>query len=162
MQISRHTLVVLDYTLKDDEGQLIDSSEGSEPLTYVHGSGSLIPGLETALEGKAQGDNLVVRIGPEEAYGERDDDMIHPISRGELPEDEEIEVGMQFTAESDAGMALVTVVGIEGDTVYLDANHPLAGVALNFDVTVRELRQATEEEVAEAEADEDEPEDDED
>ena len=153
MQIASHHVVVLDYSLKDDEGQLIDSSEGGEPLAYVHGTGTLIPGLEKALEGKATGDTLAVRLPPEEAYGERDDELIHPVPRDQLPDDGEVEVGMQFTAESDAGMALVTVVGVEGDTVYLDANHPLAGVALNFDVTVREVRPASEDELAQAQED---------
>ena len=153
MQITRHSLVVLDYSLKDDDGQLIDSSEGGEPLAYVHGTESIIPGLETALDGKAVGDALVVRVPAEEAYGNHDEAMVQPVDRDQLPGEVELEIGMQFEAESDAGNAIVTVVGFEDDTVLLDANHPLAGVALNFDVTVREVREATPEELAEVQHD---------
>ncbi len=154
MQITRHAFVVLDYSLRDDDGQLIDSSEQDGPIEYVHGTDSLLPGLERAVEGKAPGDTLTVRVPADQAYGEPDDDLIERVSRDELPDDVELEVGMEFETagedDEDEGDVL-TVIAIEGDEVVLDANHPLAGIALNFEVTVRQVRLATPEELAEAE-----------
>ena len=147
MQISQNTVVRITYTLSDDAGEVIDSSDGGDPLAYVHGTGSLIPGLEKKLEGKLGGDALEVRVPPEDAYGPRDEDLIHEVSRSDLPDDAEIEVGTHFQAETDDGLHLLTVVGIDGDKVALDANHPLAGVALNFKVAVVDVRSATAEEI---------------
>ena len=146
VQISQNTVVSINYTLKDDQGQVIDSSEGGDPLVYIHGTGSIIPGLEKELTGKSQGDEFQVRISPEDAYGVRHDNLIHDVPRDQLPEGE-LTVGMKFQAESEAGQHILTVVAIEGDTIKMDANHPLAGVALNFAVSVGELRAATAEEL---------------
>ena len=147
MQITEKLVASIEYTLTDDGGQVIDSSEGREPLTYLHGAGNLIPGLESQLEGKGAGDTFKTRIEPADGYGDRNDAMIQSVPRGELPAEVEIQVGMQFQAQSEAGMQVVTVVAIEGDDVKMDGNHPLAGVALNFDVKIVEVREATAEEI---------------
>lgn len=148
MQISENSVVRFHYKLTDDDGQLLDSSEGSEPLAYVHGTESMIPGLEKELQGKTDGDSFKARIAPEDAYGEHDEDAIQTIARGELPDDAEIEPGVQFEAEDEEGDTMIlTVTAVEGDDVTLDANHPLAGVALNFEVTVVDVREASSEEI---------------
>jgi len=147
VKITKNAVATLEYTLTDDAGELIDTSEGDTPLIYIHGTDSLIPRLETELDGKAVGDELKVHLKPEDAYGERDDEMLQTMPRTDLPEDVELEVGMQFQAESDDGIHIVSVAAIVGDDVVIDANHPLAGVALNFDVKVIEVREATSEEL---------------
>ena len=147
MKITKNAVASLEYTLTDDGGEVLDTSQGRGPLEYIHGAGNLIPGLEKELEGKGAGDELDVRIEAAEAYGERDEGMVHSVARDQMPPDVEIEVGMQLQAESDAGMHVVTVVGVEESEVQLDANHPLAGVPLNFQVKVIEVRDATAEEL---------------
>ncbi len=147
MKIASKTVATFEYALTDDEGNELDSSKGGEPLVYVHGIGSIIPGLERELEGKAVGDAFQVRIPPEEAYGHRDEEMVHTVDRAQLPPGADIQVGMQLAAESQQGRHILTVVGIEADEVTLDANHPLAGVALNFQVEVVGVREATPEEL---------------
>ena len=146
MQIAHHTVASFNYRLTDDSGELIDGSEG-EPLTYIHGTHSIIPGLEQALEGKRSGDALQVRLPPELAYGERDEDLVQEVPREALPAEAEIEVGVQFQAQSDEGQHILTVVGVDGDTVRLDANHPLAGKTLHFEVQVVAVRAATPDEL---------------
>jgi len=146
VQIAHHTVASFNYRLTDDSGELIDGSEG-EPLTYIHGTQSIIPGLEQALEGRRGGDSLQVRLPPELAYGERDEDLVQEVPREALPAEAEIEVGVQFHAESDEGQHILTVIGVDGDTVRLDANHPLAGKTLHFDVQVVSVRAATPDEL---------------
>lgn len=148
MQIARHTVASIDYTLTDDEGQVLDTSEGREPLTYLHGEGNLIPGLETALEGQNPGDSLSVTIEPAEAYGEHDERLIQQVPMAAFEGVESVEPGMRFQATDEQGQGrVVTVTGIEGDEVTVDANHPLAGQSLNFEVSVVEVREATSEEI---------------
>ena len=148
MQISRHTVAAIDYTLTDDDGQVLDTSEGREPLTYLHGAGNLIPGLETALEGQTPGDSLSVTVQPDEGYGERDDRLVQQVPRSAFEGVEQVEAGMRFQATDENGQGrVVTVTGVEGDEVTVDANHPLAGVPLNFEVNVVEVREATSEEI---------------
>ncbi len=148
MQVSARTVVSFHYTLTDDDGALIDSSAEGEPLTYLHGAGNLIPGLETALEGQPAAAELQVRIAPEQAYGERDDELVQPVPRSQFPPDANPRVGMEFEARTPAGPRSVTVVAVDEETVTVDANHPLAGKALNFRVTVIDVRAATSEEIA--------------
>lgn len=147
MQIAKNKVVTIDYTLTDDDGAVIDSSDGREPLAYIHGMSNIIPGLESALEGKQTGEQLNVRVPPEEGYGERMDTLRQEVPKDRFQGAEDLQVGMQFHASTDSGPLVVTVVDIEGDTVTVDGNHPLAGVTLNFDVTVREVRDATAEEM---------------
>lgn len=149
MTIARNKVVRIDYTLTDDSQNVIDSSAGGEPLTYLHGAGNIIPGLETALEGRKAGEKLDVRIAPAEAYGERDDCLIQMVPREMFEGNQEIHVGMQFqSGDPEGNVSVVTVTNVTADTVTVDANHPLAGVALTFVVTVVEVRDATSEELA--------------
>lgn len=148
MQISVHKVVTIDYTLTDDQGNVIDSSKGGDPLAYIHGIGNIIPGLESALEGKKAGDALKVSVPPQEGYGERDDSMMQAVPRQMFETPEEIQVGMQFHTMTENGQPMVvTVVETSPETITVDANHPLAGQTLNFDVTIVEVRDATAEEL---------------
>lgn len=147
MQIAKNVVALLEYELTSDDGQVLDSSKGQSPLAYLHGNGNLIPGLEDELEGKTSGDAFKVRIEPDKAYGVRREELVQDVPRKQFPEGADIQVGMQFQAESPQGPAIVTVVGVEGDDIKLDANHPLAGVPLNFDVKVVEVREASSEEL---------------
>ncbi len=148
MQIAKDTVVSIDYTLTDDEGQVLDSSEGQTPLSYLHGSGEIIPGLERELDGKRVGDQLQIVVAPEDGYGERNDDLQQEVPREQFDEIEDLDLGMQFQVESSDGPLVITIVAIADDIVTVDGNHPLAGVNLNFDITVREVREATPEELA--------------
>lgn len=147
MQIDQNTVVSIHYTLTNSEGNVMDSSVGQEPLAYLHGASNIIPGLENALAGKAVGDTLAVTVDPEQGYGEVREEMIQAVERSNFAGVDDIEVGMQFMAQTPWGEQPVTVVGIEGDNVTLDGNHPLAGQTLKFDVEIVEVRSATDEEI---------------
>lgn len=143
MRITKDAVASIEYELKDDTGEVLDTSKGHGPLAYIHGAGNLIPGLESELEGKASGDSFKVRIAAEDAYGARNEDLVQDVPRSRFPEEAEIEPGVQFQAEGPAGIEIVTVIAVEEETVKLDGNHPLAGVNLAFDVTVVDVRDAT-------------------
>jgi FKBP-type peptidyl-prolyl cis-trans isomerase SlyD len=147
MQIADKMVVTIDYTLKDDNGTILDSStEGN--FAYLHGAENIIPGLENALSGKLAGDEVEVSVNPAEGYGERNDSMIQAVPRDMFDSEQEIQVGMQFHAESPEGdMIVVTVTDVEGDDITVDGNHPLAGVNLNFGVKIIDIREATAEEI---------------
>jgi FKBP-type peptidyl-prolyl cis-trans isomerase SlyD len=148
MQIEENKVVKIEYTVKTEEGVLVDTSEGNEPLAYLHGHKNIIPGLESALVGKAIEDELSVTVTPDEAYGERHEQLIKEVPMQAFQGVDKVEPGMQFNAESPQGPQLITVTKVEGDTVTVDGNHPLAGVTLNFDVKVVEVRDASEEELS--------------
>ena len=148
MQVADNMAVSIHYTLTDDDGEVLDSSIGEEALVFLQGSGNIISGLENAMVGKVAGDKFNVRIAPEEAYGELMEDMIQVISRDMFEGIDDIEVGMQFHADVSSGSGIVTVVSIDDDNITIDGNHPLAGLALTFDVEVIDVRPATEEEAA--------------
>jgi FKBP-type peptidyl-prolyl cis-trans isomerase SlyD len=148
MQVADNMAVSIHYTLTNDDGEVLDSSIGDEALVYLHGGGNIISGLEKALHGKVAGDKFNVRIAPEDAYGELMEEMIQVISRDMFEGIDNIEVGMQFHADVSSGSGVVTVVNIEDDDITIDGNHPLAGLALTFDVEVIDVRAATEEEAA--------------
>ena len=148
MKVSENSVVVIDYKLTDNDGEVIDSSEGAGPLAYLHGMGNIITGLEDALLGKEAGDEVKASIEPAKAYGERQEDMKQEVPRDLFSGIDNIELGMQFQSETEQGPVMVTVVAVEEDMVTVDGNHPLAGVHLNFDVTIREVREASEEELA--------------
>ncbi len=148
MQIAKDKVVTIDYTLTDGQGTLLDSSQDGEPLSYIQGAGSIIPGLEAALEGKSTSEALQVTIAPDQAYGERDESLMQAVSRDLFEGAEQLEAGIRFRVQSDFGMQIITVVEVEGDTITIDGNHPLAGVTLNFDVTIRDVRDATSEELS--------------
>ena len=145
-EVAKDKIVSIDYTLTGDNGQVLDTSQGREPLAYLHGAGNIIPGLESALEGKSEGEQVNVSIPPDQAYGQRDERMVQAVPRTAFQGVADIKPGMQFQAQTNAGARLITVVGVEGDQVTIDANHPLAGATLNFDVKVVNVRDATEQE----------------
>jgi len=146
MQIGAQKAVTIGYTLKDDEGQVLDTSDGGEALTYLHGAGDIVPGLEKALDGKQVGDEISVKLSPEEGYGQRNEGQIRNIPLRKLPAGK-VEVGMQYQITTDAGPMLALVIAVRGDYATIDANHPLAGMTLNFDVKVVEVRDATKDEL---------------
>ncbi len=148
MHIAENTVVSIHYTLKSDSGEVIDSSEGAEPLVYLHGAGNIIVGLESALNGKAQGDKVSVSIEPAQAYGERTDEMIHQVPRAQFSGVGELQAGMRFQAQTEEGAQVITVIEVGEEVVVVDANHPLAGETLHFDVEIVELREASETEIA--------------
>ncbi|OPZ71818.1 MAG: FKBP-type peptidyl-prolyl cis-trans isomerase SlyD [Verrucomicrobia bacterium ADurb.Bin474] len=147
MKIAQDTAVTIDYTLRNDDGDILDQSTGGTPLVYLHGHGNIIPGLEAALAGHSAGDSCSVRIDPEQAYGLADQALIQVVPRDRFQGVDALEVGMQFRAQTSQGPITITVTSIEGNEVTVDGNHPLAGVFLNFDVIVREVREATSEEI---------------
>lgn len=148
MQIANNTVVTIDYTLTDDDGTVLDSSVGGEPLAYIHGQGNIIPGLEEALEGLSEGDAVDITVLPEKGYGPRSEDLLQAVPRERFETDDEIEVGMMFhTPTPDGGMRVVRVVDVSPDHVTIDGNHPLAGVTLNFSVRITGVREATAEEL---------------
>ncbi|MYM64999.1 peptidylprolyl isomerase [Pseudomaricurvus sp. HS19] len=147
MTISKDKVVTIHYTLKNVEGEVLDSSVGEEPLAYLQGHKNLVPGLEQELEGKQVGDKVQTVVTPEQGYGELDPGLIQELPRTMFTGIDEIEVGMAFHAETANGMQVVEVIEVEGDTVTIDGNHPLAGQELHFDVEVLEIRDATDEEL---------------
>ena len=147
MQITTNHVVTLNYTLKDNDDNILDKSDDSS-FCYLHGASNIIPGLENALAGKVSGDAFSVTIQPEEAYGIHDEAKAQEVPRSMFPPEQEIQAGMQFNAQGPDGHAVVvTVKQVEGDTVTVDGNHPLAGVTLNFEVIVMDIRDATAEEL---------------
>lgn len=147
MVVAADKVVLIHYTLKNDEGSVIDSSSGGEPLAYIHGHGNLIPGLERELEGKATGDKLSVKIAAADGYGERNPSLVQRVPRRSFG-GAAVKPGMQFQAQTSSGEArIATVTGVQGDMVMVDMNHPLAGENLNFDVEITEIRDATAEEL---------------
>ncbi len=147
MQIAQNSVVAFHYTLTNDTGEVLDSSEGREPLTYLHGAGNIIPGLEKELEGRQAGDTLNAVVAPGEGYGEQQEQLVQEVPRDAFQGVEGIEPGMQFQAQTQGGPLMVTVTKVEGDTVTVDGNHPLAGQTLNFAVEIASVREASEEEI---------------
>ena len=137
------------YTLKNNDGIVMDSSEGHEPLAFIQGTGLIISGLEKALEGKTKGEKLNAVIEPADAYGDRSDEQVTtvPLANFKAEGDEKLEVGMQVQVESNQGQTVALVTSIENDNVTLDMNHPLAGETLHFDVEIVEVRDASAEEL---------------
>ena len=144
MEITDARVASIHYTLTDDAGKVIDKSPESQPLRYFHGAGNIVPGLERALSGKQPGDSLQVDVEPEAGYGPRNEDLIKVVPRTMFKGIDRVEPGMQFRAESQSGPLLVTVVETGDEQVKIDGNHPLAGQTLHFDVTVDEVREASE------------------
>lgn len=147
MQISKNKVASIDYTLTGPEGQVLDSSQGRGPLSYLHGASNIIPGLEKELEGKVAGDSLTVSVPAAQAYGAHDPQMVQAVPRSNFKGIAKIEPGMQFEARTADGGRVVTVVKVDDENVTVDANHPLAGMDLKFEVKVVEVREATVEEM---------------
>lgn len=148
MKIERGRVVRMHYTLRDEIGTTIESSGGREPLSYLHGYGHLIPGLEKTLDGSQAGLRTTVTIMPRDAYGEKDPQAVIRAPREDFPEGLTLEPGVEVQADTPDGPITFTVVALEDDEAVLDANHPLAGKTLTFDVEVLEVREATAEELA--------------
>ncbi|MFE2996163.1 peptidylprolyl isomerase [Nocardia sp. NPDC059246] len=149
MSIAADKVVSIEYTLKADDGEVLDTSVGEAPLVYLHGADNIVPGLEQALEGKNTGDELVVVVEPEDAYGEYLAELVSAVPRDMFEGVDELEPGMEFHAEApDGDSQIVTVRQVDGDEVTIDANHPLAGQRLHFTVKVVDIRDASEDELA--------------
>ena len=145
--IAKDHVVSFNYVLTNAEGQTLDQS-GNEPLAYLHGHANIIPGLEKQMEGKSAGESFTATVEPGEAYGEYDESKVQAVPRQMFQGVESIEPGMQFQAQSDHGMEIVTVKAVDENEVVVDGNHPLAGQALTFNVDVVEVRAATEDELS--------------
>lgn len=137
----------INYLLVDQDGNELDSSADRGAMWYLHGHQNIIPGLEEELEGLAEGDEFTATVAPEDAYGERRDDLIQEVPAENFPQDQAIEVGMTFNAQSPQGPMQVVVVEVGEDTVTVDANHQLAGMTLEFSGSVETIRAATDEEI---------------
>ncbi len=147
MQIESNSVVTLHYTLKDNDGNIIDQSDDGSFL-YMHGAMNIIPGLENALAGKSAGDEISVKVSPEEGYGVKDEARIQEVPKDMFDSADDIQVGVQFHAQGPDGSAVVvTVIEVKDDAVVIDANHALAGVDLNFEVKIVDVREASEEEI---------------
>lgn len=146
MNISKHKVVGIQYVLTDDQGTILDQSRPEQPLYFIQGIGQLIIGLEEALEGKTKGTSLKVSIEPEKGYGPKDESLIQ-----EVPIDafggQDVQVGMQFTANAGDHEYNVQVTSVSNGIVTVDANHPLAGATLHFEVNIEDVREATDEEL---------------
>jgi FKBP-type peptidyl-prolyl cis-trans isomerase SlyD len=151
-QIGPDTFVTLAYTLYDEEGDVLDSSDEDSPLSYLHGYGQIVPGLERAIEGMVRGNERSVIVSPEDGYGEYDPDAVLEIDRADFPVAGEVSAGDQFLAESDDGEAVpMTILEVKEDACIVDTNHPLAGETLRYQITVLDVRPATDRELADAE-----------
>jgi FKBP-type peptidyl-prolyl cis-trans isomerase SlyD len=146
MKIAEKKAVSIEFTLKDDKGEVMETSVGKDPLWYLHGEGNLVPGLEKALTGKDVGETVDAKLAPADAYGERDEKEIRnvPLRKFKAPK---IQVGGRYQIEAPDGLRVVVVLAVNGDYVKVDGNHPLAGQTLHFVVKVLEVRDATEEEL---------------
>ncbi|MGN6705248.1 MAG: FKBP-type peptidyl-prolyl cis-trans isomerase [Rhodanobacter sp.] len=148
MQIARDSVAAFHYTLTDDQNQVIDSSAGRDPLTYLHGGGQIVPGLEKQLEGRSTGDKFTADVAPEEGYGVHHPELMQEVPRSAFQGVEDIQPGMQFQGRGPQGEINVTVTRVEDDKVFIDGNHPLAGKTLHFAIEVTDVRAASEEELA--------------
>ena len=153
--IQPNARVVLEYTLRDEKGEVLDSSdaEDGEPIIYVHGYGMLVPGLETALVGLELGASREITVEPAEGFGDRDEELVLEIDKTDFPDPKSVAMGDEVVAESPDGDEVpMRVIEVKDETVIVDANHPLAGVTLRYSVKVKEVGAASDEEIAEAAA----------
>ncbi len=151
MQITKHKAVTVEYTLKNEGGQVLDTSADRAPLTYIQGTGNMISGFETALEGKQKGEKFSFDVAPADAYGEHDQSLLFSVPKDKFQGAPDLEVGMRFQVQTPEGTMVMSVDRLDGDSVILDGNHPLAGNTLHFDVEVLGVRDATDQEISEAE-----------
>ncbi|MDH5605919.1 MAG: peptidylprolyl isomerase [Anaerolineae bacterium] len=148
VEVADRVVVGIEYTLTV-EGEVLDSSEEDGPLEYLQGFHNIIPGLEKELAGMKVGESKSVVVQPEDGYGEYDEDALMDVPRSEFPESIPLEEGVELhVTDEDGDELLTTIVEVGDETVILDANHPLAGKELNFEVKVISLREASEEEIS--------------
>ena len=148
MTVKKDKVVEMHYTLKNDAGEVIDSSKDQDPMPFLHGHGNIIPGLEKALEGMKVGESCDVSIEPKEAYGEYRDDIIREIPMDALQGIDDLQVGMQLQSQDENGNPfIVSVKEIKDNSVVVDGNHPLAGETLHFSVSIENVRNASPEEI---------------
>lgn len=148
MKIDDKTVVSIHYKLTNDKGDVLDSSEGKDPLVYLHGTHSLIDGLESELKGKVAGDKFDVTVQPEDGYGVVNPELVKEVPHSAFQGVDDIQPGMQFEAKSSEGhLQLITIEEVKEESVRVNANHPLAGEILHFNVSVEEVRVATVEEL---------------
>jgi len=148
LTVTDNLVVSISYTLTNDDATVLDSTEESGPMDYLHGAENIIPGLEDGLEGKKVGDKLKVRVDPDDGYGEIFTELMQVVDIASFEGVESVEAGMQFESETDDGeLEIVSIKSVDGNEVTIDANHPLAGVTLNFDIEIIGIREATSEEI---------------
>ena len=152
MKAQKDSVVAIHYTLKDDEGEVIDSSTGQEPLEYLHGHNNIVAGLEEVLEGAEVGAAVEVKVPPEKGYGNFDPEWVQKVPKSSFQGVDDLQIGMVFVADTEAGPRQLFITAIECDEVEVNGNHPLAGQNLNFAVTVEAIRAAAEEELAQGHA----------
>ncbi|MDQ3204933.1 MAG: peptidylprolyl isomerase [Pseudomonadota bacterium] len=152
MEIADGVVATIRYTLTNTAGEVIDQSPDDAPLSYLHGAGNIIAGLEDALAGRTTGDTLQVDVDPDDGYGPRHDGLVQTVPRSAFEGVETLELGMQFEARTDQGPLLVTVAKVDDEQVTIDGNHPLAGQKLHFDVEVKDVRPATADEQEQGQA----------
>jgi len=147
MNVAKDSVVSFFYTLKNDGGEVLDTNEQGEALSYIHGTGAIVPGLENAMEGKTSGDAFAAVVIPSEGYGDYDDSLIFSVPMENFKDPGKVEVGMSVEVQSQEGTRILQIKKIEDTTVFLDGNHPLAGETLHFDISISDIREATEEEL---------------
>lgn len=149
MIVSENKVVSINYTVKTENGELLDTTEGREPLTYIHGKGRILPSIEEALEGKTTGDSVYVEVGPEDGYGYYYEELVFKVEKEKFSKIENLEIGTQVQLSTESGPAIFVVTDITDDYVTIDGNHPLAGKTLLFEITITDIREATEKELKE-------------
>jgi len=142
--VQNNAVVTMAYVLFDADKNEIEANE----FAYLHGHNNIIPGLEAALRDLTVGDKKNVTVAPEDGYGEFQEELVERVDRSSFPEDQDIEIGMQFQTDTPEGMGIFTIVEIDGDEIVLDGNHPMSGQTLIFDIEIKDIRKATEEEIA--------------
>ena len=148
MQIAEGHAVFFHYKLTSDDGETIDSSEGREPLGYLHGSGAIVPGLEKEMTGKAVGDKFEVKIEAKDGYGEHEPELVQTVPRETFGESApNLQPGMMFQVQMPEGIQIFTITAVTEKEVRIDGNHALAGANLNFAIEVTEVREATQSEI---------------
>jgi FKBP-type peptidyl-prolyl cis-trans isomerase SlyD len=148
MEIATNKVVTFHYKVTDEEGAFSETTEGGDPVKYLHGRGNIVPGLENEMRGKRAGDEFHISVPPEEAYGFRDPDAVQRVPIKHLVRPGRLAAGKVVAVNTDRGARQATVLKVGRFTVDVDFNHPLAGRTLVFDVKVLDVRDATEEEIA--------------
>lgn len=142
MEVDKDCIITIHYTIKDSEGNIVDSSVNEEPLEYLHGHDMMLPGLEHALNGRSDGSSVALWLEPDEGFGLHDEDKILELDRTEFGEDAEIEAGMEFDIEDEEGEGIITILSVQGEKVIADRNHPLAGKKLYVEAEILNIKKA--------------------